>query len=172
MNEHAPRTLLVLSFESPLEAREAYFAFHRLEQDGVVVVRDAVFIDKNRSGRTETTETVDLEPRACALTGGYCGALIGALVAGPFGTLIGAATTASLGALSATLIDLGIPDATLAQIEGAIEPGHSALALLLTPIRKAELKRELSRFAGARLVRSEFSDETTRGLRGALRRAG
>lgn len=172
MTKQDPRSLLVLSFDSPLKSREAFIAFQRLQEEEVVVMHDAVFIDKDDRGKTEVTETVDLEPGTSAFRGGLWGALLGTLIAGPIGTLVGAAASAGLGALSAKLIDIGIPDATVKEIEEAVGPGHSALALLLTHIRADDLERELSRFAGATLVRSDLSEETLHRLRDALDDSG
>jgi uncharacterized membrane protein len=163
-----PRSLLVLAFDSGLKSSEAFLAFQRLQQEGIVLVHDAVFIEKDEAGKTRVTETVDSKPADSAMQGGFWGALLGTVIAGPVGLLVGAAASAGLGALSAKLIDLGIPDATVKELEDAVTPGSSALALLLSRVREDDLERELSRFAGATLVRSDFSDETVKRLRDAL----
>jgi uncharacterized membrane protein len=163
-----PRSLLVLAFDNRLKAHEAFLAMTRLQQQEVVVLHDAVFIDKDADGKTEVTETIDPQPGESALRGGFWGALLGTLVAGPIGTLVGAATSAGLGALSAKLIDIGIPDATVKEIEEAVTPGSSALALLVTHVKDDALEQELSRFAGAKLIRSDLPLATVERLRVAL----
>lgn len=163
-----PRSLLVLAFDSNLKAHEAFLAMSRLQQQEVVVLHDAVFIDKDVNGGTDVTETTDPQPGESAFRGGLWGALLGTLVAGPLGTLVGAATSAGLGALSAKLIDIGIPDETVREIEKAITPGSSALALLVTHVKDDALERELTRFAGAKLVRSDLPLATVERLRTAL----
>lgn len=163
-----PRALLVLAFDSSLAAREALLAMTRLETQEVIVLHDAVFLDKDADGKTRITETVDPTPANSALRGSLWGALLGTLVAGPIGTLVGAATNAGLGAIAAKLIDIGIPDATVREIEQAILPGTSALALLVTHVREDALERELTRFAGATLVRSDLPSGTVDRLRAAL----
>ena len=168
MTNADPRSLLVLSFDSSLAAHEAYLAMSRLQQEEVIVLHDAVFIDKNADGKTDVTETIDPTPGDSAVRGGLWGALLGTLIAGPLGTLVGAATSAGLGALSAKLIDIGIPDATVRELEQAITPGSSALALLVTHVREDALERELTRFAGATLVRSDLPAATVERLRAAL----
>ena len=168
MNKPDPRSLVVLAFDSPLKSREAYLAFQRLQREEIVLVHDAVFIDKDDRGKTDVSETIDPEPGESAMRGGLWGALLGTVIAGPIGTLVGAATSAGLGVLSAKLIDIGIPDATVKELETAITPGMSALALLLSHVREDGLERELSRFAGAKLVRSDLSDDTVERLRNAL----
>jgi uncharacterized membrane protein len=163
-----PRSLLVLAFDSNLEAHEAFLAMNRLQQDQVLVLHDAVFISKNEEGKTSVTETIDPEPGQSAVSGGLWGALLGTIIAGPIGTLVGAATSAGLGALSAKLIDIGIPDGTVKELEEAVKPGSTALALLVTHVNEVELERELVRFAGATLVRSDLPPETVERLRAAL----
>src|SRR5687767_12823615 len=117
MTPDDPRSLVVIAFDSPLKSREAFLAFQRLQQEQVCVLHDAVFIEKDEHGETLVTETIDPQPGESALRGGLWGALLGTLIAGPLGTLVGAATSAGLGALSAKLIDIGIPDATVKELE-------------------------------------------------------
>lgn len=54
------------------------------------------------------------------------------------------------------------------EIEQAITPGTSALALLVTHVREEALEQELTRFAGATLVRSDLPASTVERLRAAL----
>jgi uncharacterized membrane protein len=168
MQTKEPGSLLVIAFDSALKSREAFLAFQRLQQEHVLLVRDAVFIEKDHAGKVRVIETLDPEPGATAAGGGFWGALVGTLVAGPIGTLVGAAATAGLGALAAKLIDIGIPDATVAELEEATPPGSSALALLLSSVNEDALERELARFSGSKLVRSDLSPMTVQRLRNAL----
>jgi uncharacterized membrane protein len=168
--EKDPRALLVLSFDSPLQAQEALLAATRLQTNGVVTLHDAVFIQKDESGETNVTETVDVTPGDAALRGSFWGALLGTVVGGPVGTLVGGAISASVGALAAKLIDIGIPDETVKELEEAVSPGVTALALLVSDIKEEEFLEEMKRFAGARLLQSTLSPATVQQLRNALRR--
>jgi uncharacterized membrane protein len=168
MSNSEPRSLVVLSFDSPLKAREAFLAFQRLKSEQVLLLHVAVFVDKDRAGHANVTETVDPQPAQSAAQGGLWGALLGTLIAGPIGTLVGAAATAGLGALAAKLVDLGIPDATVREIEEHTPPGSSALLLLLSHLKEDGLERELTRFSGAKLVQSTLTPFTVQRLRNAL----
>jgi uncharacterized membrane protein len=168
MDTKDPGSLLVLAFDSALKSREAFLAFQRLQVDKVVSIHDAVFIEKDAAGKVNVIETIDPQPASSAASGGLWGALIGTLVAGPIGTIVGAAATAGLSALAAKLIDIGIPDATVKEIEEATPPGSSALALLLSHVKEDALQAELSRFSGAKLVQSTLSPLAVQGLRNAL----
>jgi uncharacterized membrane protein len=168
MSNQDPRSLLVLAFDSPLKSREAFLAFQRLQLDNVLQVHDAVFIEKDAAGHSAVIETLDPQPGSSAASGGIWGALLGTLLAGPVGTLVGAATTAGLGALAAKLIDIGIPDATVKELEEVTPVGSSALALLVSQVKEDALERELGRFSGAKLVRSDLTPYTVQRLRNAL----
>ncbi|MBS2018071.1 MAG: DUF1269 domain-containing protein [Deltaproteobacteria bacterium] len=163
-----PGSLLVLSFDDSLKAREAFLAFQRLQKEEVLLVLDAVFFDVDEAGHARVTETIDATPAGEAANAGLWGALIGTVIAGPVGTLVGGAISAGLGALTAKLIDLGIPDATVKEIETSLGPKSSALAMLVSHVKEAELERELGRFQGAKLLRSDLAPETVGRLREAL----
>jgi uncharacterized membrane protein len=168
MEPKDPRSLLVLAFDSPLRSREAFLAFQRLQVENVVAVHDAVFIEKDQAGKVMVSETIDPQPGKSAAESGLWGALLGTLVAGPIGTLVGAAASAGVGALAARLIDIGIPDATVKELEEATPPGSSALALLLSHVDEGGLERELQRFSGSRLIRSDLAPVVVQRLRNAL----
>ena len=66
------------------------------------------------------------------------------------------------------LIDLGIPDATVKEIEESLSPSSAALALLVSHVKEEALANELHRFSGAKLTRSTLSAESVQRLRSAL----
>jgi uncharacterized membrane protein len=160
--------MLTIAFDSPLRSREAFLAFQRLQVEGVLLVHDAVFLEKDEQGHATAIETIDPQPATSAASGGFWGALLGTLIAGPVGTLVGAASAAGLGALAAKLIDIGIPDATVLELEEAVPTGSSALALLISQVDEDRLEHELERFKGAKLVRSDLTPFTVQRLRNAL----
>jgi uncharacterized membrane protein len=168
MSQPDPRTLLVLSFDSLLKSREAFLAFQRLQAEQVLVLHDAVFVDHDEDGRAIVTETTDPTPSSSAVGGGLWGALFGTLIAGPLGTALGAAAGAGLGALSAKLVDIGIPDETVRELRDALPPSSAALAVLVSHLNEAGLEKELARFAGATLVRSSLTPEIVQRLRNVL----
>ncbi|MET0384972.1 MAG: DUF1269 domain-containing protein [Polyangiales bacterium] len=168
MTDQVPGSLLVIAFDSPLKSREAFLAFQRLQLEQTLALHDAVFIEKDAEGHAKAIETIDPQPAASAASGSIWGALLGTLIAGPVGTLVGAATTAGLGALAAKLIDVGIPDATVKELEEATPAGSSALALLVSNVNEDRLEGELTRFKGAKLVRSDLTPFTVQRLRNAL----
>lgn len=144
-------------------------ALSRIAREGKVLLHDAVFIEKSAEGKVQVTETVDPQPADAAARSGVWGALLGTLVAPGVGTLVGGAVSAGIGALIARLTDLGIPDGTVKELEAAVDPGWTALALLVSHVDDDGLAKELTRFAGARLVQSTLGPDAVQQLRNALR---
>jgi uncharacterized membrane protein len=154
-----PRRLLVLGFKTPIEAREALLAMMRRQQEGSLLLHDAVFVSKDDGGRTHVQETTDLQPGNTALGSSVWGALIGTIVAGPVGTLVGAAASAGIGALVAKIVDIGVPDAKVAELRECVRPGTTALALQLSHVKDDALAAELARFPHATVVQSDLPAE-------------
>jgi len=164
-----PRSLVVLTFDSPLKAQEALLALTRVQVEGGILMHDAVFLHKDKDGTARVTETVDPTPASAATSGSLWGALLGTLIAGPVGTLVGGALSAGIGAVAAKLIDIGIPDATVEEIKESLAPETTALAVLLSHVDEERFAKELHRFAGAKLIQSTLSPITVQTLRNALR---
>ena len=101
-----PRKLIVLGFDSRLKAEEALLAATRLQNEGQILLHDAVFVSKDEAGATSVTETVDQAPGDAALNGSIWGMLFGTLLAGPVGTVLGGALSAGAGALAIWLHNL------------------------------------------------------------------
>lgn len=170
MSKNGPTSLVALSFDSALKSQEALLAMTRLQQEGIVLLQDAVFIHKDEDGTVRVVETVDITPGDAAIEGSIWGALVGTLFLPGLGTLVGGAVSAGLGALTAKLTDIGIPDATVKELEDKVTPGTSTLALLVSHLNEAAFVAELHRFAGAGLVQSTLSPDTVVKLREALQK--
>lgn len=170
MTTHDPRVLVALSFDSPLKAQEALLAVTRLQEQGTVLLRDAVFIHKDQDGAVRVVETVDITPGDAALEGSFWGALVGTLIVPGIGTLIGGAVSAGLGALTAKLTDIGIPDETVKELEAKATPGTTLLALLVSHLNETVFLEEIQRFAGAGLIQSSLSADAVTRLRAALQK--
>jgi uncharacterized membrane protein len=163
-----PRKLIVLGFDSQLKAQEALLAATRLQTEGEILLHDAVFVVKDEAGHTRVTETVDESPGDAALSGSFWGMLFGTILAGPVGTVVGGAVSAGASALVAKLVDIGIPDGTIKKLRETVQPGTTALALLISHVHEEKLLAELHRFAGAKLVATDLPDEAVAAVKAAL----
>ncbi|UCG24340.1 MAG: DUF1269 domain-containing protein [Chloroflexota bacterium] len=93
-------------------------------------LRDAAVLVKDADGKTKIKETADLDAKQGRLFGAVVGGLIG-LMGGPVGVVIGALAGAGAGAFGAKHIDMGFSDEFLQGLEDHLEPGSSALLVLV-----------------------------------------
>ena len=152
----AGQEILAILLDKPSRASELLLALANLRSEGKLVMHDAVIVAKDDGGRTHIVETVDVTPLRGALSGTWWGMLGGLLVGGPvfLGAAIGGAAA---GALYGKLVDRGLQDEWVKDMAAWIDPGTSALLLLvdsgLDPAVLAELKRfeGIGRVAGTTL---------------------
>lgn len=158
--------LIVLGFDSTTAAQEALTATLRLQEEGKLLLRDAVFVTKDEKGRAHVVETTDPSPGQAALSGSFWGLLFGALLLVPIaGLVIGAATSA----LMAKLVDVGVSDDFVKELRSSIEPGKTYLALLVSHEDEAAITAELKRFQGiAQFVTGTMPPEALEHVKEAL----
>jgi uncharacterized membrane protein len=163
-----PQTLVVIAVDDPMKAQEMLVAAGRLGREGKLGIDDAVIITKSDDGHhTHKLETTDLTPVEGGFGGAFWGLLFGTLLAGPVGGLVTGAVTGGAGALLAKIIDRGISDDFIKQMEGLLEPGHAALCLLTDFDDDDAVLHELNRFDGT-LIWSNLSAEAADVVRAAL----
>ncbi len=152
-----PLGLHVLAFDDPLRARELLFACVRMQRDGALGLTDAVFVSRDAAtGKVRVEETIDPTPGRSALEGGFWGLLIGTLVLGPLGGLAVGAVAAGSGALAGRMIDLGVPESFLDEVEHVLAPGSTALVLQTSTLDPVAWAGELGRFPDARPLSVEL----------------
>jgi uncharacterized membrane protein len=170
MSDHdtSADTIVGISFGDAFRAQEFLTATYRLVARGDVALRDAVTIVKEAGGKTTVRETTDPQPGTSALSGGLWAGLVGLLIGGPVGWIAGAAIGAGAGAVSARVIDIGVPDAWVDWFRQAVQPGTVTVVLLLERINTPVVLDELERFAGASLVYANVPQDLVERIRAAL----
>ncbi|MGD9793898.1 MAG: DUF1269 domain-containing protein, partial [Acidimicrobiia bacterium] len=103
-------TLVGISFENHFRAQEFVLAASSLAAAGKLVIKDVVTVLKDPSGKTMVHETIDPGPTRSALSGAVWAGLFGLMLGGPVGWMAGMAVGAGAGAVTAKVVDLGIPD--------------------------------------------------------------
>lgn len=159
--------LVVIAVDDPTKAQEMLIAAGRLAKDGKLGLDDAVIISKTADGRAHRLETTDMTPAEGGLGGAFWGLIFGTLLLGPVGGLATGAVTGGAGALMAKLIDRGISDDFIKDMENLLEPGHAALCLLTNFTDQAAAIHELNRFDG-KLLWSNLPPEAAAEVNEAL----
>jgi uncharacterized membrane protein len=160
--------LAAISFDDDLRAVEFMTAVTRLARDGKLGLHDAVFVVKDRDGRTHIRETKDLQAGPTALSTGLWSGLFGLLLGGPVGMLIAGGIGAGAGAVTAKLVDVGVTDDFVAQLREMVQPGTTTVAVLADDIDVDAVLAELKRFAGARYVAGNLPLAGIQAVRDAL----
>lgn len=160
--------LVGVSLPDSLRAQEFLSAATRLGVKGALKVRDAVIVVKDEFGGTAIRETMDPQPGRTALSSAMWTGLLGFFVGGPVGWLVGGAVGAGVGAVTAKVIDLGIPDEWVHWFRDSVQPGTTNVVLLLEDLDVSALAGEFRRFPFARLVHTTLPEASMRLLEESL----
>jgi uncharacterized membrane protein len=142
-----------------------------LQKEHLIDLEDACVVVRDRHGKGHVKQVVNLvglEAASGGAFGAFWGTLIGVLFLNPLaGLLTGAAFGAGAGALSGMLSDYGINDDFIRSLGETLEPGTSALFVL---VRRATLDKVLPevRPFGGKVIRTSLSTEQEARLRRAL----
>jgi uncharacterized membrane protein len=163
--------LIVAAFRGTDSAAQALEKLLALEPAMVADVEDAVVAVREADGKVRLRQTAD--PLTTGATrgfawGGLLGTLAGLLLLNPIaGLAAGLVLGAGAGAVSGALADYGIADDFIRDTARELEPGSSALFLLLRQVAFERLARELEPF-GARITRTPLTPEQEQRLKKAV----
>jgi uncharacterized membrane protein len=163
-----PEALFGISFTDAFRAEEFLLALRGLAAHGDLVLGDAVVVYKGEDGNVKVRETTDLQPSGTAVKGALWTGLLGLLVAGPIGWIAGLGIGAGAGAITAKVVDIGIPDEWVDWFKEAVHPHTSTVVALATEVNLTALYREAQRFAGAELVHTTLRPGASADLAAAL----
>lgn len=155
--------LIAVGFDNEFKADEVLLDLAKLQQEHLIDLEDAVVVVRNQKGKVKVKQTQELVASG-ALSGGLWGLLIGLIF---FNPLLGWAAGASAGALSGALTDIGIDDNFIRELGNTIEPGTSALFVLVRQATPDKVVAELKHFGG-KVLRTSLSKEDEARLQEAL----
>ena len=122
--------MIVFAFETEDGAIAMRDKLISLQKQQLIELEDAAVVIRPMEGKPKVKQVASLTG-AGALGGAFWGMLIGLLFFAPWlGLAIGAVT----GAVAGRLTDIGVDDKFIKEVANQIEPGHSALFVL---VRKA-----------------------------------
>lgn len=163
-----PDALFGISFDDAFRAEEFLVALHGLASRHHLVLGDAVVVVKDANGMVRIRETTDLQPIGTAMTGALWTGLLGLLIGGPVGWLAGLGVGAGVGALTAKVVDTGIPDDWVEWFKDAVQTNTVTVVALASDVDLEELYAEVRRFAGADLVHTTLRPGAADELAAAL----
>lgn len=152
--------LIVLAFDNPDGAFQLRDKLISLQKQHIVTLEDAAVVVRKDDGKVKVKQVASLTG-AGALGGAFWGMLIGLLFWMPWlGLAIGAVT----GALAGKFSDIGVDDAFIKEVGNTIEPGHSALFLLVREATTDKLMDQIKDF-NAKVVQTSLSTADENKLR-------
>jgi uncharacterized membrane protein len=152
--------LFVLAFETESGASEMLETIGRLQKQELITLEDAAIVVRPENGKPKVKQAQSLVG-AGALGGAFWGMLIGLLFFAPWLGLVAGAVG---GAIGGKLTDIGIDDNFIKEVGDTIEPGHSALFLLVVKAVPDKVLPELAKF-NAKVLQTSLSEEDDAKLR-------
>jgi len=155
--------LFVFALKTETGAQEMGNAVMSLQKQQLIEIEDAAYVVRKPDGKVKVKQAQNLAG-AGAMGGAFWGMLIGLLFWAPWlGLAIGAITGAIAGAAS----DIGIDDKFIKEVGSTIEPGHSALFLLVRQVTADKVMDELKKF-DVTVLRTSLSKEQEEKLKAAF----
>ena len=155
--------LVVIGFDEEEKAFELRAELAKMQKEYLIEMEDVVVVTKNEKGKAKLHQAVNLTA-AGAAGGSFWGLLIGMIFLNP---LIGAAVGAGAGAISGKLSDIGIDDKFIKELSETLQPGNSALFVL---VRKATPDKVIERLKGfqGKVLKTSLSTDKEAELQAVL----
>ena len=153
-------TLIAIIYEKQETANEALAKLGEMQKMRLVSLEDAAVAVKDQKGKVKVTQTLESAATGqAAIWGGFWGLLIGLLFLAPiFWGLFGAL----MGALFSKGADLGIDNKFIKDVGDGLDPGESALFILVVEATTDKVLPEMAKFGGTVYQTSlSYEDEET-----------
>lgn len=155
--------MVVFAFKDETGAAQMRDALVGLQKQQLITLSDAAIVIRKPDGKVKVRQAISLVGTG-ALGGAFWGMLIGLLFWAPW---LGLAIGAAAGALGGALSDVGIDDKFIKEVGATIEPGHSALFLLVERWTEDKVVDELTQF-DAKVLQTSLSKEDEAKLQAAF----
>jgi len=158
--------MVVMTFNNEQTAEQVRDRLAELQKLQLITLDDAVVVVRGQDGKVKVKQSVNLAG-AGALSGAFWGMLMGMLLFVPFlGMAVGAAT----GAITGSMRDYGIDDTFIKEVGNSIQPGTSAIFLLVEQATVDKVVEQLKPFGGT-IARTSLSRENEAKLKAAFGQA-
>lgn len=155
--------LIVLAFDNETGAMEMREKLMQLQKQQLITLSDAAVVVRGQDGKPKVKQLQSLVG-AGALGGAFWGMLIGLLFFAPWLGLVAGAVGDALGGKFA---DIGVDDKFIKDVGNTIQPGHSALFLLVEKVTADKVMPELTQY-NPTVLQTSLSNEQEQKLREAF----
>jgi uncharacterized membrane protein len=155
--------LVVITFDNEAEAGKVREAIRRLEHGGQISLDDSAVIVKDINGKVHVQNQVDRGIKVGAVGGGLIGLMLGFIFFPIGGLVLGTLG----GALVGKLADLGVDQKFVKDVEAALQPGTSAIFLIVRQADPNAAVAALKPYKGT-VYQSTLSTEAEETLRRVL----
>ena len=155
--------LIVIAFDDEATADKLKTDLGTLQKEELIGLDDLVVVVRREDGKIKIKQATNLTG-AGALSGSFWGLFIGILFWMPW---LGMAIGAASGALAGKLSDIGIDDSFVKEVADLIDPGTSAIFLLVRKATPDKVMQRLDVYHG-KVIKTSLSDEQEAKLREAF----
>ena len=136
----------------------------KMQKEHLIGLDDAAVVVKGQDGKVKTKQITSLAG-AGALGGAFWGLLFGLIFFVPvFGLVVGAAA----GAIAGKYSDVGVDDKFIKEVGNSIQPGNSALFLLVREAVPDKIMDGLKQYKNVKVIKTSLSKEQEDKLRQAF----
>ena len=154
--------LLVIGLDHVDDARSAMRKLRTLEHQGLVRFEDTAIVERDADGavhvRNEVSGTTEMAAAIGAIIGGFL-----TFIFPPAGMVVGAA----LGAAVGSTLDTGVSPKFVDEVKATLQPGRSALFLVIKEAHADPVLAALREFHGD-VIQTTLDSETEEALRQTL----
>ncbi len=156
--------LVVLALDTEIGAEEMRDELVRLQKEHLITLSDAAVVVRQQDRHVKVKQAVSLVGVG-AMGGAFWGLLIGILFWMPWlGMIIGVAS----GALAGRFSDVGVDDEFIEQVGSTVQPGNSALFLLVEKVTTDKVITDLMKFKNVKVLKTSLSQEQEDKLKAAF----
>lgn len=156
-------SLVVISFDSPDEAENVLKSLKAQTQYGNISFKDTAVVSKDADGKVQVKNEVSHGTMTASGVGALLGLLLGGLLFPVAGLLVGAGG----GALVGRLMNLGVDGDFVKEVSESLQPGTSALFVLVHDANPAVVRAILQEHPG-KIIQTTLSPEAEESLKKAL----
>lgn len=157
--------LIAITYDDEQTGRDAFNSLGEMQKMQIIELEDAAFATKDQKGKVKVKQTLEKQHTGMSASWGFFwGFLIGLIFGGP---LFWGLATALLTGLIAKGQDLGIDNEFMKEVGDSLEPGGSALFILVYKATPDKALAELEKYGG-HVAQTSLSKEDEEQLRQVL----